>query len=102
MRGHALGNRYDLALDHQNPMIIALEEFLDDDASATLCLPLRFCETEAKLLLIGDTDRDPAAVIAVERLGDQRKAKPRASRTALSTSAHDARGTGMPLREQLL
>jgi hypothetical protein len=70
MGGHALGNRDQLAVDHQDAVVIALEELLDDDVAA-LGLAQRFVEAEAELLLRLDADGDAAAVIASSGLGDQ-------------------------------
>src|SRR3954452_13418734 len=75
LRRDTLGDRDHAAVDDQDAVVVAGEEALDDD-DAPLGLGLRRAEAEAELLLAGDADGDAAAVIAVERLGHQRVAKP--------------------------
>src|SRR5215212_3952486 len=85
---NALGDRHHLAADDEDSMVVALEELLDDDVAA-LGLSLSLPEAEAQLLLVQDADRDSAAVIAVERLGDERIAKPLRSAHRLLDVAND-------------
>jgi hypothetical protein len=103
MGGDALGDRDQLAVDHQDAVVVALEELLDDDVAA-LGLAQRLVEAEAELLFRSDADRDAAAVIAVERLGDERVAQPARLPHRLLGRAHDdaARHRDAVVVEQLL
>ena len=69
--GRAPGRRDQLAVDDQQPVIVALEKGLDDHRARMLA---RRDETRRDLLVGGEPDRDAAAVIAVVGLGDHRVA----------------------------
>src|SRR6187549_3294568 len=56
-----------LAVDHQQPVIVALQKGLDDHRARMLA---RRDKTRRDLLVRGEPDRDAAAVIAVVGLGD--------------------------------
>ena len=60
--GHALGRRDQLAVDHQQAVVVAAEEGLDDHRARMLA---RRLERGAHLVVVGEVDRDAAAVVAV-------------------------------------
>ncbi len=69
--GHALGGGDQLAVDHQQAMVEALEEALDQHGAAVLA---GGGEGRLDLLLVHQADADAAAVIGVERLDHDREA----------------------------
>ena len=66
-----------LAVDHQQPVVVALDHALDHDARA---LVDRDVEGVGDLLVGGQVDRDAAPVVAVERLHHHREADARSPR----------------------
>ena len=70
---HALGGGDQLAVDHQQPVVEALEEALDQHRAAVLAGD---GEGRLDLLGLGQPDADAAAVVAVERLDHDRVADP--------------------------
>ncbi len=64
-----LGHRNDGAVDHQDPIVAALELLLDDDAPP---VKTGLLEPPGHLLGSGQADVDAASMVAVERLGHHR------------------------------
>ena len=69
--GHALGGGDQLAVDHQQAMVEAFEEALDQHGAAVLA---GGGEGRLDLLLVHQADADAAAMIGVERLDHDREA----------------------------
>ena len=75
VRRHPLGDRGDLAVDDQAPVVLAGHERLDDHpAAAGLVLGDR--EGLADVVLVLQVQADPATVVAVERLDHDGEADP--------------------------
>ena len=91
---HALGDRDQLAVDHQHAVVVAGDEALDDDAPAVLPGDV---EGGAHLLGGREVDRDAAAVVGVERLHHHRVADPlRRGHRVVGALHQPLRGTGRP------
>ena len=73
-RRHPLGDRGDLAADHEHAVVVAGHVGLDDDI-APAALALRGREGGADVVLGAQVQGDAAAVVAVERLHDARVAE---------------------------
>ena len=71
MARHALGGRDQLAIDHQEAVVEALQEALDQDGPAVLA---GRDERRLDLVLVHQPDGDTAAMVGVERLDHDRKA----------------------------
>ena len=69
----ALGRGDEFAVDHEQAMVVAGEIGLDDDRVGMF---LRGLEAGDHVFVLGDRDRDAAAVVAVVRLGHDRAAEP--------------------------
>ena len=98
---HAPGHGDHLAVDDEDAMIGALEKLLDDHAPAVAGGGR---ETEAQLVGGADAGGDAAAVIAVDRLGDERKTESFRHGFGLFGAAHHlaARHGDAAFAEQLL
>ena len=79
MSRHPLRDRHHVAVDDQHAIVISLDVALDDDDAApgllegALVAPLH-------LFVAVQVEADPAAMIAVERLGHNREADPAGDR----------------------
>ena len=74
-RRHALGDRGDLAADHEAAVVVAGDVALDDEVAAP-ALGQGAVERRPDRLLGAQVEVDAAAVVAVERLDDAREADP--------------------------
>ena len=71
----ALRDRRDLAADHETAVVVAGDVALDDEIAAPALGP-RAVEGGPDRLVAAEVEMDTAAVVAVERLDDARKADP--------------------------
>ena len=72
---HALGDRRDLAADHEAAVVVAGHVRLDDDVARS-ALGERAVEGGTDRLVRAEVEVDAAAMVAVERLDDAREAEP--------------------------
>ncbi len=99
--GHPLRRRHHLAVDDQDPVVVPLLEGLDDHHRGEF---VRLLERDQHLLRGGQVDRDPLAVVAVERLDHHGIADPFRGLDGVVGAAHPllARHGEAEVREDLV
>ena len=71
--GDALGDGDESAIDHEHPVVVALDETLDQDRAAAL---QRVVECDANMFFVIEVDRYASTMVRAERLEDDRVSDP--------------------------